>query len=103
MESPHFTQLAATLTVFGVSGWIRTTALLRGDLQSPAFDRSATLTFGGCYYRRLRIPFGYWTSLQELVGRVLLAYSLSFTPIILAVPQGLEPCYHGLTVRRFTI
>lgn len=40
------TQLAATLTVFGVSGWIRTTALLRGDLQSPAFDRSATLTFG---------------------------------------------------------
>lgn len=47
MESPHFTQLAATLTVFGVSGWIRTTALLRGDLQSPAFDRSATLTFGG--------------------------------------------------------
>ena len=31
-------------TLFGVSGWIRTTALLRGDLQSPAFDRSATLT-----------------------------------------------------------
>ena len=37
----------------GVSGWIRTTAPFRRDLQSPAFGLSATLTlFGGLWRTR---------------------------------------------------